>query len=82
MELPTSRGTARLILVMLSVALVTPVFSAGSNVASASTTQVPLCEGSNLWGAYVATGAATGNYIYTVALINVSATTCRLQGYP
>jgi hypothetical protein len=30
----------------------------------------------------VATGAGTGNFVYTIALINVSHTTCALSGYP
>jgi hypothetical protein len=50
--------------------------------ASATNSQVPLCTGSDLLGAYAGYGAATGNFIYDVVLINVGHTSCRLNGYP
>ena len=50
--------------------------------ASAANSQVPLCTGSNLLGAYAGYGAATGNFIYDVLLINVGHHSCRLKGYP
>lgn len=50
--------------------------------ASATNSQVPLCTGSELLGAYAGYGAATGNFIYDVVLINVGHTSCRLNGYP
>jgi hypothetical protein len=59
-----------------------PLTGFGDSLAAASTNRVAPCQGSKLWGAYVATGAATGNFIYTIALINVGDTTCRLDGYP
>ena len=78
----SARLIVRLALASLSVAIAAPMIGNGNYVASASTTNVPLCEGSKLWGAYVGTGAATGNFVYTLALINVGHTTCRLEGYP
>jgi len=67
---------------MLCLTVAAPMADFGNSPVSASTSRIALCRGTNLWGAYVATGAATGNFIYTIALINVGDTTCRLTGYP
>ncbi len=72
----------RLAAITLCLTVAAPITTVGNSPASASTSRIALCRGNNLWGAYVATGAATGNFIYTIALINVSHTTCRLTGYP
>jgi len=52
-----------------------------SPVAGASTV-VPLCEGSNLVGAFVSNQVATGHVMVTVAITNVGTTSCELGGYP
>ena len=50
--------------------------------ASATNSPAPLCTGSELLGAYAGFGAATGNFIYNVVVVNVGHTSCRLGGYP
>ncbi len=72
----------RLALTAFCFAVGVPMTSAGTSVASASTPHVAPCKGDDLWGAYVGTGAATQNFIYTIALINVGHTTCELSSYP
>ncbi len=67
---------------MSCLTLGAPLAAFGSSPASASASQIALCRGNNLWGAYIDTGAATGNFIYNIALINVGHTSCRLTGYP
>jgi hypothetical protein len=81
MEHPWARFIRWLALSVICLVVAVPMASAASYVASASSHAAP-CKGSNLWGAYVATGAATGHFVYTIALINVGHTTCALSGYP
>lgn len=75
------RVTLRSVLAVSILAVGVPMIE-GSVAASASTSHVAPCKGSNLWGAYVGYGAATGHFIYTIALVNVGHTTCKLSGYP
>ena len=72
----------RLVAITWCLTVAAPMATLANSPASGSTSRISLCRGNNLWGAYVATGAATGNFIYTIALINVGHTTCRLAGYP
>ena len=71
-------GLALTVLCLVAGATITSV----GTPASATNRQVPLCTGTDLLGAYAGFGAATGNFIYDVLLINVSHASCRLNGYP
>lgn len=64
----------------LTTALPVFIFNDGTPAAAAS--QIAPCQGGNLWGAYIDTGAATGNFVYNIALVNVGHISCRLNGYP
>lgn len=78
----TSRLPIRFAVASLCLMAACLVCNLNEGTASAVTSPVAPCQGSQLWGAYISTGAATGNYIYNIALINVGHTTCRLSGYP
>jgi hypothetical protein len=77
-----SRSQIRCFVTALCLIAAVPILSLNEVTAVAASSTVAPCRGSNLWGAYIDTGAATGNYIYNIALINVGHTTCRLSGYP
>jgi hypothetical protein len=82
MKLSTTGSIIRLAVIAACLSVALPMTGIGDSLALASTNRVAPCQGDNLWGAFVATGAATGNFIYTIALINVGDTSCRLNGYP
>jgi len=82
MKQRSTRITLRLVLTAFCIVVGVPMMSVETSVASSSTPHVAPCKGGNLWGAYLGYGAATGHFIYTIALINVAHTTCKLSGYP
>jgi hypothetical protein len=82
MKQRSTRISFRLALTTFCIVVGVPMMNVGASVASASTPHIAPCKGNNLWGAYVGRGAATGHFIYTIALINVGHTTCKLSGYP
>ena len=78
----TARTIVRLAAITLCLTIAAPLATFANAPASASTSRIALCRGNNLWGAYIDTGATTGNFIYNIALINVGHVSCRLTGYP
>jgi hypothetical protein len=69
-------------LTMFSLTIGMPLMGASAGLSSASASPIAPCSGSSLWAAYIGSAGATGNLIYTIALINVSHSACRLEGYP
>ena len=78
----TTRTIFRFAAFTMCLSVAAPMATLSDSSAVASAGRIALCRGNNLWGAYAGTGAATGNFIYNIALINVGHTTCRLTGYP
>jgi hypothetical protein len=77
-----ARSLYRLAAIATCLTVALPVADFSDATSAGASTQIAPCQGSDLWGAYISTGAATGNYIYNIAIINIGHTTCRLSGYP
>lgn len=79
---PLGRNSLGFVAILLFTGLVVIPLGPDTPAAASATTSVQPCKGTNLVGAFAHSSLYAGGGIYTFAVVNIGASTCRVGGYP